>query len=119
MTLRVPADASYGVVVRSVAAALAALDDPSIDELDDIRLAAQEGFVSLVAAVRDAPSLELVISRGDGEITLEFRIDGTLHPTEFDSLSMSVLRSLSSGFECTDDEAGRRLFVRMPLRGAR
>ena len=119
MTLRVPADASYGVVVRSVAAALAALDDPSIDELDDIRLAAQEGFVSLVASVRDAPILDLAIRRGDGEITLEFRIDGTLHPTEFDSLSMSVLKTLALEFECTDDATGRRLSVRMPLRGAR
>jgi len=119
MTLRVPADASYGVVVRSVVAAVAALDDPSIDELDDIRLAAQEGFVSLVASFRGASSLEVDIVRGDGELSLEFRIEGTPGAADLDGLSMSVLKSLASHLEASDEADGRRLSVTLPLRGAR
>lgn len=118
-TLRVPADASYGVVVRGVVAALAALDDPSIDELDDIRLAAQEGFVSLVAAVRDAETLEVAVTRGDGEIALEFRVEGTLGSSELDTLSLTVLKTVTTEYACVDDERGRTLRVRLPMRGAR
>lgn len=100
-------------------AALAALDDPSIDELDDIRLAAQEGFVSLVASVPDASDLSVEVARGDGEIELLFRVDGTPRSTELDGLSMSVLKTVSLTFACRDDERGRELVVHLPLRGAR
>lgn len=119
MTLRVPADASYGVVVRSVVAAVAALDDPSIDELDDIRLAAQEGFVSLVAAFKGASSLDVDIVRGDGELSLEFRILGKPGTADVDGLSMSVLKTLASHLESVDEATGRRLSVTLPLRGGR
>jgi serine/threonine-protein kinase RsbW len=117
--LRVPADAAYGAVVRGVVAALAALDDPSIDELDDIRMAAQEGFVALLASVRDAPAIEITAERGVDDFGLEIRIDGTPAGGELDGLSMTILKSIASEVAFTDDARGRSVAVRMPLRGAR
>jgi serine/threonine-protein kinase RsbW len=117
--LRVPADGAYGAVVRGVVAALAALDDPSIDELDDIRLAAQEGFVALVASVTNAQTLEVEVNRGDGEFSIEFWAEGTPSGTDLDGLSMSVLKTLATEVSCLDDSSGRRLLVRLPLKGAR
>lgn len=118
-SLRIPADAAYGVVVRGVVSALAALDDPSIDELDDIRLAAQEGFVSMVEGVPDARWLEVQVSRGDDEIRLEFWADGSPTITELSDFSVTVLKTLAEEYACTDDADGRRLVIRMPMRGAR
>ena len=118
-TLRVPADAAYGAVVRGVVAALAALDDPSIDELDDIRLAAQEGFVSLVAGLPDATELEVRVDRVDSEIVLTFEVEGTPTAGELDGLSMSVLKTVAREFSCNDHARGRQLVVHLPLRGAR
>lgn len=99
--------------------ALAALDDPSIDELDDVRLAAQEGFVSLIASVPDGTDLLVTVTRGTDEVALEFAIQGRPRDSELDGLSMSVLRTVASSFSCVDDEGGRRLLVRLPVKGSR
>jgi len=72
--LRVPADATFVAVLRSVTAGLAARCDLTLDEIEDLRL-----------AVDEACALLLPHARPDTSMTTRF----ALHPDHLD-LSISV-----------------------------
>lgn len=65
VTLTLPARTSYVSVARTLAAAMAARADLSVDQLEDVRLAVDEAC-SLILAEADA----------DGTITCAFALDG-------------------------------------------
>ena len=49
--LSVPASAEYARSVRMLAASLAVTDDFSVDDVEDVRMAAEEGFVDRKSVV--------------------------------------------------------------------
>ena len=52
--LSVPAEASFARTVRMMAANLAVVCDMSVDEVEDVRMAAEEGFVLCCATAPDS-----------------------------------------------------------------
>lgn len=70
VTLSVPAQAQYARAVRMMASNLAAVCNMSVDEVDDVRMAAEEGFIYCCAT---KPSqCELSFSLLDDHIEMQF-----------------------------------------------
>jgi len=88
ITLTVPARGEYAKAVRMTASGLVARMNMTYDELDDVRIAAEEAFVY---ACDHSPE--------SGEVRLEFLVAE-------DSIEMKV--NLSDGLRVTDEEAERR-----------
>ena len=70
--LSVPAEASFARTVRMMAANLAVVCDMSVDEVEDVRMAAEEGFVLCCATAPD--SCEVTFSLAAGEVRTSFEL---------------------------------------------
>lgn len=88
VSLTVPAKGEYAKTVRMTASALVSRMGMTYDEVDDVRMAADEAFVYAVDGLGSC-----------GEVTFEFTIaDGTF--------GMDVC--LGRGGQCSDDDEERR-----------
>ena len=63
--LRVPAEASYARVVRMTASNLAVLCEMDVDDVEDVRMAAEEGFVYACATAPSACDVTFELSAGE------------------------------------------------------
>lgn len=74
--LCVPAEAEYARSVRMLAANLAVVCGMSVDDVEDVRMAAEEGFV--YSCSTGAPECSVEFAVGDGAIEMAFGlgIDG-------------------------------------------
>ena len=88
ISLTVPARAEYAKAVRMTAAALVSRLGMTYDEVDDVRIAAEEAFVYAVDHVPDS-----------AEVTLEFAISDEL---------FEIRVGLAPGSRVTDEDAERR-----------
>ncbi len=70
--LSVPASAEYARSVRMLAASLAVTDDFSVDDVEDVRMAAEEGFVYACSTMPPAGSVEISFGIEPGEFTMDF-----------------------------------------------
>lgn len=68
--LSVPPEAAYARTVRMMAANLAVVCDMSVDEVEDVRMAAEEGFVYSCATEPDTCDVAFTLS--EGEIRIAF-----------------------------------------------
>lgn len=79
VSLRVPAEAGFARCVRMMAANLAVLCGMSVDGVEDVRMAAEEGFVYSCST---APTeCRVDFSMGEGGISMDFSL-GTEAPAE-------------------------------------
>lgn len=79
ITLSVPAEPQFARVVRMTAANLAVLCDMNVDEVEDMRMAAEEGFVYSCSTRPEACDVSFAI---DGEeVSMDFSL-GEVEPTE-------------------------------------
>ncbi len=119
VTMTVPAKGAYAKTVRMTAAALAARLDMSYDEVEDVRLAAEEAFVYAADTVAEGENLTFNFTVGDGVIALEVGL-GSKRLTDEDvarraTYATFILESICDGFELVSDQAGvgaLRLFKR-------
>ena len=72
VTLTVPADGTFARSVRMTAANLAVLVGMNVDELEDIRMAAEEGFV--YACGTQPENVEVIFTLQDGSIAMDFSL---------------------------------------------
>lgn len=87
--LSVPAEAAYARTVRMMAASLAVVCDMSVDEVEDVRMAAEEGFVYCCATAPQ--SCEVAFSLSKGEVSTSFAL-GPVQPDDADgSLGLAEL----------------------------
>lgn len=87
--LSVPAEAAYARTVRMMAASLAVVCDMSVDEVEDVRMAAEEGFVYCCATAPQ--SCEISFSIAAGEVSATFAL-GPNEPDDRDgSLGLAEL----------------------------
>lgn len=71
VTLTVPAQGEYARTVRMTAAELAARIGMSYDEVDDVRMAAEEAFVYACECAGDEPSVTFTFALEQGELRIE------------------------------------------------
>ena len=114
VTLSVPAKSEFAKTVRMTAAALVGRMGMTYDQVDDVRMAAEEAFVY---AVDTLPA--------DAQVTFEFTVDddqvvidvplGSEEPSSDEEAERRVayatfiLEAVSDSYEFTTDENGARL----------
>ena len=110
--LSVPAEASFARSVRMLAANLAVCCDMSVDDVEDIRMAAEEGFVYACATRPD--TCDISFSLTGEEISMAFSL-GPVIPEETDDQSLDLvellLSAVSDDFGVSED--GSELAIRM------
>ena len=76
--LCVPAEAAYARVVRMTASNLAVLADMDVDDVDDVRMAAEEGFVYACATEPTACDVAFIVS--PEEMRIDFALGDPCGP---------------------------------------
>ncbi len=115
IVLSVPARAEYVHILRAVAAGVAARQDFSYDEIDDLRLAVDEACGQLFSVGGEGTSMTLGINLLDGGVDIRVGIDVEPSPwpplDHRDSLTWQVLSALTdeAEFERSDHGAGLHL----------
>ena len=70
VSLSVPAETGYARSVRMLAANLAVVSGLGIDDVEDVRMAAEEGFVYSCATGPDRCDISFTL--GQGEVAIDF-----------------------------------------------
>ncbi|WP_077597737.1 ATP-binding protein [Olsenella urininfantis] len=115
--LSIPAEASYARAVRMMAANLAVLCDMSVDDVEDVRMAAEEGFVFSCATMPETceVSFELV----DDGIDMDFLL-GDAHDDEIEagSVDISLIELLLSAV-CDDFDVTEEGYLHLVMRAGK
>ena len=104
--LIVPATPEYARSVRMLAANLAVIAGFSVDEVEDVRMAAEEGFVWCCAT--SPASCDVAFCVGEGGVAMEFAFGATA-PAQDDqapAYAQLILEAVCSECEM-DQEAGK------------
>lgn len=109
--LTVPAKGEYAKTVRMTAAALVSRMGMTYDELDDVRMAAEEAFVYAADTVREGDDLTFTFTLDEDCISIEVGLGAESHLTDEDierraSLATFILESVCDSFELGSDESG-------------
>jgi len=112
VVLTVPAKGEYARAVRMTAAALASRTGMSYDEVDDVRMAAEESFVYAVDSLTEGDEVTITFEVADDALGLQVCL-GTVSSdadgeAERASLAMFILDSVCDRYEFTSDAAGMR-----------
>ncbi|PKQ16167.1 MAG: ATP-binding protein [Actinobacteria bacterium HGW-Actinobacteria-7] len=106
----VPAMGAYAKTLRMTAAVLAARLGMSYDEVEDVRLAAEEAFVYAADTVAEGEPLSFVFTVGSDELGLAVGL-GSERLTDEEverraSYATFILESVCDTFELVSDEFG-------------
>ncbi len=110
--LTVPAAPEYARVVRMCAASAAAVADLSLEDVEDVRMAAEEGFVYACATGQDSVSCELAL--GEGTLELNYSLGPDLDAVDDDSLDLveALLDAICEDFGISEDGSALTLVLR-------
>ncbi|MDO5119365.1 MAG: ATP-binding protein [Coriobacteriales bacterium] len=89
--LSVPAEASYARVVRMTASSLAVLADMGVDDVEDVRMAAEEGFVYACATAPEVCDVTFTIS--DNEVCIDYLL-GDVDAEDDDETDLDLIEAL-------------------------
>lgn len=98
--LRLPADGAYASVLRTTTAGLAARLDFTLDDIDDLRMAAGEAGALVLERATPGGDLLCAFRLAPGRLTMTLSVTAD-HPPEpdFDSFAWQVLSTLASHAE--------------------
>lgn len=118
VTLTVPSRGEYAKTVRMTASALVSRMDLTYDELDDVRLAAEEAFVYACDHGPTSGTVEMYFLVGDGAVEIKVRISEGLRVTDEEAerraaYATFILQSVTETYELSSDEDGPYLRVVM------
>ncbi|NTU70813.1 MAG: ATP-binding protein [Coriobacteriia bacterium] len=118
ITLTVPARSDYARTVRMTAAALVGRMDMSYDDVEDVRMAAEEAFVYAVDTFDDDASVVFEFRVGDNEIEISVPLGSKCvsadEPDDAASLAGFILESVCDEHEFATGENGA--FLRLVKR---
>lgn len=113
ITLTVPAKGEYAKTVRMTAAALVSRMDMTYDEVDDVRMAAEEAFVYAVDTREPDETIDFTfrVDNTSVEIVVALGSASRLSDEEEEqraSLATFILDSVSDHYEFSSDQSGAR-----------
>ncbi len=101
ISLNVPAQSSYARSVRMTAASLGVVAQMSIDEVEDVKMAAEEGFI--LSCLSGADQCSITFKVDDSALTMTFTLgDNNIEEFEEFVYADMLLKSLSQSY--TRDE---------------
>jgi serine/threonine-protein kinase RsbW len=111
ITLCVPAKSEYARTVRMTAASIAGRMEMNYDDVDDVRMAAEEAFVYACDAAPASNDVTLHFSVEEGELGIAVPIKTSEHSANEDAERRSayatfILQSVCDRFELSSDENG-------------
>ena len=114
ITLIVPARGEYAKTVRLTAAALASRIDMNYDDVEDVRMAAEEAFVYAVDTLPEGSDVRFEFSVGDGAIAIDVPLgpDKVADDEESGraaSYAVFILESVCDEYEFLTGENGAHL----------
>jgi serine/threonine-protein kinase RsbW len=120
ITLTVPAKSEYAKTVRMTAAALVSRMGMNFDDVDDVRMAAEEAFVYAVDTLPEDAEVRFEFSVSDDELKIDVPL-GSEDPSSDEeadrraAYATFILESVcdSYGFESDEDGAHLRLTKRV------
>jgi serine/threonine-protein kinase RsbW len=120
ITLTVPAKSEYAKTVRMTAAALVSRMGMNFDDVDDVRMAAEEAFVYAVDTLPEDAEVRFEFSVSDDELQIDVPL-GSEDPSSDEeadrraAYATFILESVcdSYGFESDEDGAHLRLTKRV------
>lgn len=107
VSLSVPAEAKFARCVRMTAATLAVNCDMSVDDVEDIRMIAEEGFVYACATAPQAVDISFALSAGT--MSMNFSLGETEADDSETELVRILLLAISDEFRISED--GRTLVL--------
>ena len=116
VTLTVPARGEYARTVRLTAASLASRTAMTVDQVDDVRIAAEEAFVYASDSVGEQGSVDVAFTIDEDSMTNEVSL-GDVSPLDDEdterrtTYATFILQSVCDQFELSSDEAGAHLRV--------
>lgn len=116
ITLTVPARAEYAKTVRMTASALVGRTGLTYDEVDDVRIAAEEAFVYACDHSDKTATVEMVFDLGDGEFAIRVSLGEHSRTADEEAerraaYATFILQSVCDRFEMASDESGAHLTV--------
>jgi len=105
--LSVPAKAEYARSVRMLAATLAVSDKLSVDDVEDVRMAAEEGFVYACSTSPERCDVNFLLE--DESVTMDFSLGEDVAPAveEQQSEQLELVKLLLSAI-CDEFEVAER-----------
>lgn len=107
VSITVPADPEYARPVRMLAANLAVLAGLSVEDVEDARMVAEEGFVWCCATEPDAVAIEFEVGEGNMVISYAFGPSELAEDDQTSTYAELILSAVCD--ECSYDEATRTL----------
>jgi serine/threonine-protein kinase RsbW len=115
ITLTVPAKSEYAKAVRMTAAAIVSRMGMTYDEVDDVRMAAEEAFVYATETVPEGAEVHFEFLVADDLVSIDVSL-GSENP-EADteeaerraSYATFILQSVCDSYEFVSDESGAHL----------
>ncbi len=112
--LRLPADSAYVSVLRTTTASLAARLDFTIDDIEDLRIAAGEACALVLPEAAPGSTLLAEYRLAPGLMTVRVTVTGSgIGPPDHDSFAWQVLETLASSADA--EAAGDRLVVSLTM----
>ncbi|MDH4140432.1 MAG: ATP-binding protein [Coriobacteriia bacterium] len=116
VTLTVPSRGEFAKTVRMTASALVSRMGMTFDEVDDVRIAAEEAFVYACDHAPESGEVRLDFAVGDGELEIRVRLSAGSRITDEDAerraaYATFLLQSVCDTFEMSSDETGPYLRV--------
>lgn len=108
--LTTPAEASFARSVRMTAATLAVCCGMSVDDVEDVRMIAEEGFVYTCATEPD--EVRVSFSLSEGSMSMDFVLGAAEPEGESIELTHVLLAAVCDEFSVLDDGATLRLVKR-------
>ena len=107
VSITVPADPENARPVRMLAANLAVLAGLSVEDVEDARMVAEEGFVWCCATEPDAVAIEFKVGEGNMAISYAFGPSELAEDDQTSTYAELILSAVCD--ECSYDEATRTL----------
>jgi serine/threonine-protein kinase RsbW len=116
ITLTVPAKGEYAKTVRMTASALVGRTGMTYDEVDDVRIAAEEVFVYACDHHPTSGTVTISFELDEGGIEMKVALSDSLRDVDEDSerragYATFILQSVTDTFEMSSDEDGPYLRV--------
>jgi serine/threonine-protein kinase RsbW len=105
VSLRVPAEGAYVSVLRTMTAGLAARQDFTVDDIEDLRIAIGEACALVLSQASAGGDLEADFRQTPGTLTISVRVE-TDHRAEpdYESFAWQVLSTLAAQATANADD---------------
>lgn len=116
VALTVPAKGEYARTVRMTAASLVSRANMTYDDVEDVKMAAEEAFVYAVSTVDEGSPVEFEFAINDDELWIDVALGNEDRLEDDDAepgtaYAIFILEAVCDSYEFISDEAGYRLHI--------